>query len=297
MKGTIEMVLRRAAVLIAITMIAGAASAQTTNCAGSLPHPHPMGLYNFDTNSRLEGVLQSFYKAKVVPCVKNNDPSTPVRIIWLVPRIDGWVQPQSVQDFAPAWLRDEREAIELTGCLSYGNRGDTTLAKFWGDADARKKVDEESKQGCRSSIVKAQLGQEKGWIDTLSSTFKNFFPADKERPEKTMLQIEGKVDIEKRGDFGYAARLIYYASPVKGSEGKTSDLTLIPMFTGAAEALLPRFRDKNPEKIKVVEKDLIIFEVQDVKNPMLTYAAYAVLDKNGEHVGTLPFPVFVNAQR
>jgi hypothetical protein len=155
MKGTIEMVLRRAAVLIAITMIAGAASAQTTNCAGSLPHPHPMGLYNFDTNSRLEGVLQSFYKAKVVPCVKNNDPSTPVRIIWLVPRIDGWVQPQSVQDFAPAWLRDEREAIELTGCLSYGNRGDTTYISL-GDTDLAlaPAIDsaEVCLQGCSTSV-------------------------------------------------------------------------------------------------------------------------------------------------
>jgi hypothetical protein len=101
----------------------GPRSAQADDCLGPLtqPHPHPFGSINFATNSLHEDVTRlpnvaaaGGFKFGIVSCVNNPDPSYPLRVDWLIPGPDGWVQPKEILNSVPR-LTNEATPLPLDG--------------------------------------------------------------------------------------------------------------------------------------------------------------------------------------
>ncbi len=167
---------------------------QLLECRGSVPDLHPMGVFDFETNARKEPIAQGAYRFQVIPCVKNNDKDYPLQVRWLVPLVDGWVRAGEAHEFGPLWILGEQVHL-LSSCIAYGNRGDTTHAKFLGGDDAKEKVRNEDANGCHRAIIKAQ--DRKSWIDDLFAKFRSYYPSNLKIPEKTMLQFDGSVQLKK----------------------------------------------------------------------------------------------------
>ena len=133
--------------------------------------PHPHGVFDFDTNARLEPTTQAFYKFAIIPCVKNNKANF-LRIRWLIPDVFGWVPPNVTKYWVPRLVKDEN-VFQLKGCLEYGNRGDMTYAAFLGTGEDKPSVKREETQGCRATVVRYDLPKE-GLIEKLHSVSRVF---------------------------------------------------------------------------------------------------------------------------
>ena len=286
--------LARAAVAIVgglVFTVCSAAAQQTSQCAGPINDPHPHGVFDFDTNARLEPTTQAFYKFAIIPCVKNNKANF-LRIRWLIPDVFGWVPPNVTKYWVPRLVKDEN-VFQLKGCLEYGNRGDMTHAAFLGTGEDKPSVKREETQGCRATVVRYDLPKE-GLIEKLQFLFREYFPTDSSKPDSTMLRVEGSVGVENVESDQYTSVVLYQAVRHEGSEGVIQEMTLRPSFKGAAEQLLSAYSQKNLKEIKLGEKGVIAFDVRNVKNPVLTYASYEFYDRKGDLVGALSFPVFVS---
>jgi hypothetical protein len=279
----------------------GPRSAQADGCLGPLtqPHPHPFGSINFATNSLHEDVTRlpnvtaaGGFKFGIVSCVNNPDPSYPLRVDWLIPGPDGWVQPKDILNSVPR-LTNEEAPLPLDGCLQYGNRGDTTLGKFFGVLDDQSKVDREQQRGCRK-IVSDSNSSTTGTIQRIILKIKNFFPSDVNNPSKTMLKLEGIVGVDSKGPEQYISFFTYEIVKSGNSDGSVEKVSMRPVFIGETEALLTAFEKKNDPQIKVTSSGVVVFEVVGVKNPKLEYASYQIIDQNKQVVGSISFPVFVS---
>ena len=291
--------------ILVLPLASGSSRAQSVDCPGSLKqsHPHPFGAFNFDTNSLFEDVRNlpdvtaaGGYSYGIVSCADNPDPSNPMRLHWLVPGPDGWVQPKAKLNATPR-LTNEKPPLQFDGCLEYGNRGDTTLGKFFGLSEDRSRIEDEHIRGCREVIARPGVsGEGTGKIQQIILKFKNFFPSDAKYPAKTMLKIEGDVGIRQERENQYTSFVTYEAAPFGDSTGSLDGMRLRPAFRGAAESLLSAFAKANGvEPIRIGNKGEVTFTVFELQKSELAYASYEVLDNYRQVVGSIPFPVLVPA--
>jgi hypothetical protein len=209
----------------------------------------------------------------------------------LIPHVDGWVPVKSKLISVPK-LTNDPQGLQLDGCLEYGNRGDTTDGKFIGLKEDQTKAEDEKKRGCRAAISNPKKESLLEKIENIVLKFTNFVPGDAKDPAKTMLKIEGVVGV-KGGDDSYTSYMSYVISPFNGSDGKVGDLKLRPNFSGATERFLPAFTKTNGPQLNLTEKGFVSFNVVQVKNPVLTYGSYQILDRANVVVGSIAQPLFV----
>jgi hypothetical protein len=264
------------------------------------PHAHPNGNFNFETNSLFEqvGKLDSVidagkFKYGIVSCVSNPDPKYPLYVRWLIPGPAGWVQPNGKLESAPR-LTNETKQEQSKGCLQFGNRGDTTHAHFFSLSDDKSRLGDEQKRGCREAAAAAQ-SQAGTAIENILLKIKNFFPSDSKRPQETMLRLDGRAGIEKKGDGRYSSILTYEITPV-GKEGSVKGIFIFPRFVGRSESLLASFNKDNPGGIRASDKGVVEFAVSNVNEPQLTYASYEIYDQNKVPVASIAIPILLSGK-
>lgn len=266
-----------------------------TDCAGPVKDPHHLGHYDFVTNARLEPSGNAFNKVAIIPCVKNNKPSF-LWIRWFVFDVAGFVPPNAALDFGPRLARHENAVFDdLKSCLEYGNIGETTKVGVLVRGEDKASIEKEAKDGCRETAVRYELPKEgEGVVEKLQHFFRLFIPSDRRDADRTMLRMEGTIGVSISKVNQYTSYVSYKVFNYEGSKGVVGEVTLRPSFRGPAAQLQRAYDAKNPEMVKLSEGGTIAFEVDDVRNPILTYASYEILDRKGELVGSLPFPVFVS---
>lgn len=267
------------------------AAAQPVDCLGPVKDPHPIGPFNFESNSRLDPMAFGEYRFGITSCVKNNDTANPLYVRWLIPGPHGWVPSRQTLESAPRLSKDDK-VVQMKGCLQYGNRGDTTHGLFFGTEADKSRIDDEGKRGCRAAASQPQTAGS-DILGNILLRIRNFFPSDATRPQATMLQLDGTVAIEAAGQTRYTSIFTYRVTRYQ-SDGSPSDVTLLPVFRGGAEALLPAFRKSNGPASRLGGDGRIAFEVVEVGNPQLVYASYEFRDREGRVVGSIDFPVFVS---
>ena len=287
--------------LTIFAVMGGPCSAQSASCPGPLlqPHPHPFGTFNFETDSvydaatRLPGVISGGdFQFGIVSCVTNPDPSNPLRVNWLIPGPDGWVQPSDRLYSVPR-LTNATNPLQLSGCLEYGNQGNTTQGKFFGLSDDQPKIDDEHRRGCRAVIVDPRPSKITSIKDIILK-FINYIPSDTKNAAKTMLKLEGTVGVRRIEENTYTSFVSYQITKTAGSAGSPEAIRFRPIFRGLTESLLPAFFKKNGADVKASSKGAISFDVFGVTNPQLLYASYAIIGENSEVVGSVRLPVFVS---
>ncbi len=264
---------------------------QTAICPGPLKDPHPMGAFNFETNSRLDPTTLDGYKSGIVSCVSNLDAKFPLYVHWLIPGPHGWAPAGQKLESVARLIKDDQVA-PMKGCLQYGNQGDAVYGQFLGIETDKTRVIDEGKRGCRAAAAHPPAPTE-SVLGNLLLRFKNFFPSDVTRPQETMLQMEGTVGIEVRGADSYQSIVRYTMTRYPGSEGNVSEIAFRPSFQGPAEVLIAAFNRRNDGAVRGVGDGQIAFDVSDIRNPQLVYASYNVLDRSGRLVASIDFPVFV----
>jgi hypothetical protein len=270
------------------------ALAQGMPCPGPNPQPHPYGSQNFTTNSRVGPPPLPGYKAGIVSCVTHDDPLNPLYVRWVIPGPHGYVPPKRrLESVARATNLDKPP--QLKGCLLFGERGETTEGVFIGIEGDDRRAEDEQKRGCRA-VVAAPARPAPSGIQGFIQRIINWWPSDASRPRATLMQFDGTVAIERRGDNGYASTVTYSLTPYEGSEGSAADITARPVFRGDTEALLPAFNESNRPPLKLSEKGEIRFVVASVPNPRLGYASYEMLDRTQKVVGSIDIPVFIPAR-
>jgi hypothetical protein len=264
--------------------------AQVPECA-RYGEPHPYGSITFITNSYPGQPTIPGYGKSARSCVTHNDPVNALYVHWLIPGPDGWIPPGKMLESMP---RDTNVATfsKLKGCLLYGNRGDTTYGTFIGVEGDDKLIQDEKQRGCRAVVANPQPSP-KG-ISNIIIKFLNYFPSDASKPKETMLQLDGSVEIVPKNSTSYESIVSYSITRYEGSYGSPTELAFRPIFNGSAEQLLGAFFSQNKEPGTLSEKGQIKFDVGDIKNPMLQYVAYQVLDRDRRTVGSIAFPLFVS---
>jgi hypothetical protein len=276
-------------------------------CDGPLrqPHPNPYGPFNFETNSLHDlasNILprnsgRSNFEYGIVSCVTNPDPDPNgrLKVHWLIPQVYGWVFNGHV--LSVSRLTNDSSPSPQDGCLEYGNRGDSYFARFYATKDDLQNVQDEQKRGCRTVIANPRTQRSIiKKIEDFFMHFINYAPSDGKDPQHTMFKIEGVIGITGGKENSYTSFMEYSVTRVD-SGGSIADLTLHPQFRGDAEVLLPTFQKQmGTGSLKVESKGKVSFRVEDIKNPKLTYASYAIHDRNNTAVAALSVPVFVPAR-
>lgn len=298
--------LRNTAAAIAAAAACGASPlAAQDGCGGQLNDPHPLGAFDFDTNSNMvptEKVdppipLQATFPFAVVPCVRNNK-SNALRVRWIIPDVSGWVPAHVTKYWLPRLHVNDRLA-PMKGCLEYGNRGDTTRAAFWGADEDKALIEVETFSGCRATATRYQ-GQgpvvKGGLFDKFQIPFRDFFPSDGANPDKTMIKIDGRVGIYREGTGSIIALEYTAARYGEGSSGVVGDIALQPSDNFPRE-LLSAFREQNERQVRLQDQGIVTMFVRDTGVSTFTYASYDVLDRNSQIVGSLAFPVLIHPPR
>jgi hypothetical protein len=191
-------------------------------------------------------------------------------------------------------LTDDDKPLQEKGCLQVGLRGDTIKAHFFSLKRDQARLADEQKRGCRAVVSQGTEPPTK--IGNILLRFLNFVPSDIKNPAGTMLRIEGTVGVKILGTSGFTSQVIYQIRP-HNSDGSWQKIAMRPAFRGLPESLRSAFERKNPEGIKVGPKGDVIFDVTDISNPSLAYAAYEIFDQDNQVVGAIDFPVYVSGAR
>lgn len=275
--------------------ITTAACAQNAGCPGQLFQQHLLGEFNFDTNSRQQATKVDGFKSEIVACVKNHDKQYPLHVDWLIPGPHGWAPPENILESAARLIADER-VRPYPGCISYGNRGDTDRGQFFGTGSDEDKVKDEKERGCRAASARPAEAGTPGPLRLIQLVFRNFFPSDGKRPRETLMQMEGSVQVLPQSPSSYSSVVAYTMRRYDDSEGNATDITFRPAFRGEAQPLLSAFNRRNDGAVKGSPEGRIAFDVTEVLNPRLVYSSYDVLDRAGNVVASIDFPLFVPAR-
>lgn len=262
----------------------------SASCHGPNPEPHPYGTFTFHTNSRLDPIAQGNFRYGVISCVDHNDPLNDLKVHWLIPGPHGWVPPAEILESVPR-MRIDDKVSQLKGCILYGERGDTTSGTFFGIDGDERRVEDEAKRGCRAAVESGPPSP--SGIGDILLKIKNFFPSDARNPKNTMLQLDGSVGIKRTGIDSYSSFFEYEVKPYANSRGSVENVSVRPVFRGAAEGLLSSFNKYNGESRRLEAKGRISFEVFGVNSPLLAYASYDLYEQDNQLVGGIDFPVFV----
>jgi hypothetical protein len=275
-------------------------------CEGPVAEPHPYGNSTFYTNSRIEPINLGRYKYQVISCVTDADPVNSMRVKWLTPGPDGFVPPHEKLESGPrmsevgldpvAGTNSDALIKQLDGCILYGDRGDTTAATFFGIAGDTSRVAAEGQVGCRAATAGSSPSSWQTEILDILHAVRNFFPSDTKSPNETMLQLDGNIGVKRVNNDGYESIFTYTLLPFNGSKGDAKQIKLQPLFTGATESLLPAFEKENGNTVELSEKGYVRFQIGHLANPSLTYARYGFINAQGENLGSISLPVFIQGK-
>jgi hypothetical protein len=272
-------------------------------CDGTTEQPHEVGTnYKFLTNAKVEPIPGSAYD-RYVSCVFNPDLSNDIHITWFIPGpYDTWV----LANHSQPWPRRQPigPSSVLVGCIEYGNLGETTAAEYVGsDADAA----DENKEDERKCVIEAKgqsagekkQGKEHGLNNPLESFkdgFSVYFPSNPSKAHDTMLRMAGNLAVVKKDDKTYLSLMEYSLSRAEGRpDGSTKGIKLRPQFTGAAEMVLPYFKNHYPEDVQLSDNKEVAFTVSGGSEWRLSSGMYQILDSDNKQLAAIRIPLFVSA--
>jgi len=270
-----------------------AASAQTL-CEGDTRQEHPVGNFNFVTNSRVEDVGT---RRRYVSCVENLDRGSDLLVHWLIPGPYKQYVPSSKAVTTPR-LRDDLATRPIPGCLQYGSLGEITTAEFLGTGEDEQRnlsgdCITQTSAVSEAKVVPSGLPPE-GYADEVHV----FFPSDISNPHETMLELFGKVGLEVDGGT-YSSFFSYAVRQLEGrAEGRVEDVRVEPYFPAANDEFASAFVKSNGGMIQALSSDgNISFDIVGSKeNAWRTIDAYyQFLDKGNNVVARVPIPLLQDA--
>lgn len=275
-----------------------------SSCEGPTNQSHPYGTFTFYTNSRVETINLGRYKYQVISCVADDDPVNPMRVKWLTPGPDGFIPPHEKLELVPRMSEVGLDPVvgaksdalikQLDGCILYGDRGDTTSATFFGISGDTSRVAKEAQVGCRSAAGGTSPSSWSSDILDILHAVRNFFPSDAKRPNETMLELKGNIGVKRVDNSRYVSEFTYTLLPFNNSKGEADKIQLQPLFDGSTESLLPAFEKENGKTVQLSEKGNVNFRIDDLANPSLAYARYGFMNAQGEFLGSITLPVFID---
>lgn len=281
------------AVIGGIAAIGGMESAfAEERCVGPTRKHHPLGEYDFTTNSRVE---QDGEFSKYFACVENNSEDNWLRLSWFIPRItDRWVAPA---DFAEVFrLSTDAGARPIEGCIQYGNLGRKVVAQFLGDAnDERRSANNTAEVECRK-----ELGLDSAPAEDvvelppngISEESRIFVPSDLSDPLNSMLEVNFSYGVKQQAE-GYDSFFAYSAKPYKGStKANPEAVHLRSRFTPDAKVLYGAWSEATSNYIQLAKEGAFSFSVAGDNKWKIEPAFYDFVDKDGNILTSLTVPLF-----
>jgi hypothetical protein len=173
-------------------------------------------------------------------------------------------------------------------------------ARFLATKDQLDAVRSEHELGCRLAIVKQGAPSPSRTVERLEELVLkviNYIASDSQQPRETLLKLSGTVEVRPVSETSYRSVFQYYLTRVPGSPaGNVEGLKIRPDFEGPAAALLPQFIKRYGDLHEAKEKEMIVLDVGDIRNPVLRYARYDFFDRNMVFVGAISFPIFLRSE-
>jgi hypothetical protein len=282
---------------------ASAAQPQET-CPGPLIEPHNAQVYDFKTSSRVEPYTEpnSHFHFMIIGCVEN-DMQDPLTVHWPVPvpsgfpNVDGDVPPNAKLDLLPKLIVTD-DVAQAGSCVRYGDSGTMKRAMML-VPKALEDVFRRNDPGDCSRVVATAGSEDVVPIENYAQKFTNYFPSFAAEAKSTMLRFSASLGVttEKDGG-GYRSFVQYTMEPYDGSKGQPTQVRFIPEFQFPTDAtrVFVDFDRKYDGSIQGKYDGEISFQVKDVHEGRLSYAALGVRDMKGERVGSIPIPVFLPAR-
>ncbi|NGO50403.1 hypothetical protein [Allomesorhizobium camelthorni] len=280
------------AALGAVSIFGGSASLAEELCTGNTRQHHPLGEYDFSTNSRVEEDGEFW---KYIACVQNNSTEYWLRLSWFIPLIgDRWVPPG--EHLEQSRLSNDADARPILACIEYGNLKQKAVAQLLGDAQDEKKSSNPDEVGCRRSLGFDAAPTEKAVelpSDGLMEETRLFVPSDIKDPANSMLEVNVSYGI-KPGTNGYESYFVYNATPYQGSSNANPDLIRIkPRFSPKAQYLLNAFSGQvSKDYLQVAKEGSFSFGVSGAAKWEIEPAFYDFVDQDGNVLTSLHVPLF-----
>jgi hypothetical protein len=274
--------------LVGTFVISGAAGANA-RCIGDVPQQHPVGSFNFDTNSYFERYGR-FHR--YVSCVRNLDNINDLRVNWYIPGPHkAWIPAgETLKNARLFEASDSEYATPVEGCFEYGNVGETTIAQFWNPSS------EQANSEC-GEVVKASAEntQEGGPLETIRQFFRIFMPSDQSDAHNTMFEVEGTIGLYVYSEDSYTFQFEYRAA--RYADRPKEDVSSVGVsLSFPGDALTAAFEEFYPDNgFQLSEKGFVKFDVSGSDRWLLGSAEITFTDASGEVVGVQVVPVYVPA--
>ncbi|TGQ88816.1 hypothetical protein EN851_25055 [Mesorhizobium sp. M8A.F.Ca.ET.208.01.1.1] len=259
------------------------------HCQGQAPLTHDLGVENFLTTSRVyRGNGVEIYET----CVENRGAGD-LWVNWLVPGPTTWLPPGTAVAQPRPFI--ERNTIDASGCLEYGNIGATIRERFIGhasDADALKK---EEAAGCAAAISASSHVAGQTAPQEIAAPIRLFVPSDKHNPSSTMLEFTALATASSSGAAQpYKLGIAYSLSPLEGRSAGNPNTMTIRLSPGYLTGWLMDKTESTDifKGVTLGYKNEIGLQLLLNEKPQLRSARYEILDQNNELVGAFMAPTW-----
>lgn len=199
------------------------------------PQPHPMGSFDFDTESRLDssGNMPLFYD-----CVHNNDATHSLHVNWYVTSLqDVWVPKHLSLDDPRPLDGDPAGARIYNSCIEYDGAGQATVAYFMNTQPQPADVLTQH-PNCPPAQGEAAAAAAPPSAQPTKSSYPIhlFFPTDRANPEGSLLDLNGYVEFTESTATKYTPIVQYDVARFdKAEKGRLDQVLVQIVFRGAAE--------------------------------------------------------------
>ena len=241
-------------------------------------------------------------------CVQNES-NRDIEIRWLVPGPWGWI-PEG--EYLPRTRPVSEPAPRpLTGCLQYGNLGETTVGNFYGDDEEVRKVEREETIGCeaaRNDFASrggpAPSASANAVVERLEVPIRLFFPSNTESPSETMLILHGLIGLYPETSDSYEIFISLELTQYEDREGgDPSTIRVMAAFPENLEARAPSVFQAISEAVGGADgislqelRETFIFIELGSESVALEETYFDVLTSGGEQVARFGVPVFLPSE-
>lgn len=303
--------------LFSALAISAAASAQSIDrrCDDQRPptqHTPNYG-YTFKTDSAVDRGHNG--KRDYWACVENAA-GPDVRLTWHVPGVDIWLI--NGQYYPLPRSREDALSIEIDGCLSYGNVGEHTVAKFLGSIAEEALSQIQIENGCvglrgltpaepdavyRRRLQEAQINTVEIEETLIALNFS--FPSDLLNAEETMLTLDGTYEIKPAEENGYETIFSYDLAQAEGRpSGVPSEISISHVFANSAAPMVEVVQGQlGNAPIELAEfsadrpfepaSDQITYTVEGDGRWLLGQIVWQFLDRNNEITAAVTLPAYL----
>ena len=260
-------------------------------CGGRNHRKHDRGAYKFITSSWVRVGDNGHYYSTCVENLSDRD----LWFDWFVPGPTTYVPPGKLVT-SPRYFQD-RQSLDLLGCLQYGNHREPMQEYFIGHENDREQIEHEKEKGCNVSRHDFYGAITPAKAPKITYSANIYIPSDSKDLKRTLMGIDLSVGLEKFGENAMKTTVMYnitgvyknFSGDPKQIKVKTNSSILRETFlkAGFKGAIVPLTGYKGE----------LSFDIPLPPKYSYSNARYGFFDKNNILVGAIFVPIPTPTER